>query len=194
MGARDTGGVSRRAFFTTGLGRALERAADAFSSRIAPRRYIRPPGALPEAAFVGACTRCGECVRACPAGAIIPLDGPAGLATGTPVLEPAVNACVMCPDMPCAAACPTDALMVPAGGWREVRLADVAIDTERCIAWRDVSCGICARACPVGEQAIRLDERGRPAIAGGCTGCGICMSACVTTPSSIHATPLGEPA
>jgi ferredoxin-type protein NapG len=191
MGARDMGGVSRRAFFTTGLGRALEHAADALSQRIAPRAYVRPPGALPEAAFVGACTRCGDCVRACPAGAILTLDTSAGLATGTPVLEPAITACVMCAEMPCATACPTEALTVPADGWRAVRLAELAIDAERCIAYRDVSCGVCARACPVGEAAIGLDARGRPRLAAGCTGCGICISACVTTPSSIHALPLG---
>jgi ferredoxin-type protein NapG len=191
MAGRDAGGVSRRAFFTTGLSRALERAADVVSSRIAPRRYVRPPGALPEAAFVAACMRCGECVRVCPAGAILTLDAGAGLAGGTPVLDPSVTACVMCADMPCVAACPTDALTAPATGWAEARLAELTVDTDRCIAWRDVACGVCARACPVGEAAIRLDARGRPVIAGGCTGCGICISACVTSPSSIHATPFG---
>ena len=191
MDTRDAGGaVSRRAFFTTGIGRMLERAAGALAGRLAPGSYVRPPGALPEAAFVGACTRCGECVRACPAHAIVMLEAPAGLATGTPVLEPAVTACVMCPDMPCAAACPTDALTPPPDGWRGVRLAEAVIDAERCIAWGGVECGVCARACPVGEGAIRLDARGRPVIGAGCTGCGICVAACVTVPSSIHVTPI----
>ena len=93
--------------------------------------------------------------------------------------------------MPCAAVCPTDALTVPAGGWLGLRLAELSIDAGRCIAYRDVACGVCARACPVGETALRLDARGRPVIDDGCTGCGICISACVTTPSSIHAMPPG---
>ena len=27
---------------------------------------LRPPGALPEKDFLAACTRCGQCVQACP--------------------------------------------------------------------------------------------------------------------------------
>jgi len=33
-------------------------------------RPLRPPGALDEAKFVGVCTRCGNCLRACPSGII----------------------------------------------------------------------------------------------------------------------------
>ena len=31
-----------------------------------PAQAIRPPGALPEREFLGACVRCGLCVRDCP--------------------------------------------------------------------------------------------------------------------------------
>ena len=33
-------------------------------------RYLRPPGALPQPAFGDTCSRCGDCVKACPAQAI----------------------------------------------------------------------------------------------------------------------------
>lgn len=181
--------IDRRGFFTRGWQRALQGAVDAFADRLAPGAYVRPPGALPEAAFVGACTRCGACASACPVHAISMLPPSAGLAGGTPVLEVAQQACVMCEDMACAAACPTPALDLPSWGWRDVHIADVAIDTSRCITYRDVECGICARVCPVGADALRIDAGGHPVIGDACTGCGQCISACVTSPSSISARP-----
>lgn len=181
--------VNRRAFFSQGFARALERAARVLDDELAPARFVRPPGALPESAFLAACTRCGACADACPPHAIRLLGADTGLAVGTPALELALTACTMCADMPCAAACPTDALDVPPAGWRGVRLASLSLDTTRCLPFQDVQCGICARICPVGEQALALDEQGRPVLGDGCTGCGACVQACVTTPSSLTASP-----
>ena len=36
------------------------------------RRFIRPPGALPEAEFLTTCERCRKCVEVCPVDAIFP--------------------------------------------------------------------------------------------------------------------------
>jgi MauM/NapG family ferredoxin protein len=182
--------VDRRGFFTQGLTRALREVVDAFGEKVAPARYVRPPGALPEPAFLGACTRCDKCAEVCPVHAIVKLPTSHGLAAGTPVLEVATTACIMCETMPCAAACPTAALEVPPWGWRDTRMALIEIDASRCITYRDVECGICARVCPVGEDALKMDERGRPVLGAACTGCGKCISACVTAPSSITARPL----
>ena len=77
--------------------------------RVVTQRYIRPPGALPEGDFLAACTRCSECVDVCPPKAIIKVAATGGLAAGTPYLHPLQQPCVVCTDMPCAAACPTDA-------------------------------------------------------------------------------------
>lgn len=192
MAPDGSGPVDRRGFFTRGLRRALQEAVGSLGERIAPTAHVRPPGALPEPAFVAACTRCAECVHACPVHAITLLPPAAGLAAGTPVLDVAVTACVMCAEMPCARACPTPALEVPSQGWRDVRMAALVVDQERCITWRDVECGICVRVCPVGEDALRLDERGRPVVGPACTGCGQCLAACVTAPSSLSAAPRGD--
>ena len=183
--------LDRRAFFSQGLRKVLGRAVDTMSERMARRRYVRPPGALSEAPFLAACTRCGECERVCPVHAIRPLGTEHGLAAGTPALELNLTACIMCADMPCAAACPTDALAVPDDVWHSVKMSWVAIDTECCITYRDVSCGVCARACPVGESALAIDAAGHPVLGDACTGCGACISSCVTSPSSISATPPG---
>lgn len=178
--------TDRRQFFTNTLGRAAREVARLAERRIAPRRHFRPPGAAPEAEFLALCTRCGDCIDVCPAHAIIRSGPEAGFATGTPILEPSVRACVVCTEMPCARACPTGALVVPGDGWASIHMGVLELDAERCITFHGSACGVCARACPVGERALALDAGGRPVIRPeGCVGCGVCVTACVTAPSSL---------
>ena len=125
----------------------------------------------------------------CPPHAILTVRGDGGLAAGTPYLDVSVQPCTVCPDMPCAAACPTGALTRPAAGWTHYRLAQLELDPERCITFNGSACGVCAGVCPVGEAALAIDAAGHPIIrAEGCVGCGLCVRACVTTPSSLRLT------
>jgi F-type H+-transporting ATPase subunit delta len=73
MPSDDSSRIDRRGFFSRGFQRAVQEAVEAFAGRVAPGRHVRPPGALPEPAFLGACTRCGACTDACPVQAIRPL-------------------------------------------------------------------------------------------------------------------------
>jgi ferredoxin-type protein NapG len=182
----------RRTFFQETVGKLLHEVVERAERRVAPKRWFRPPGAAPEVAFVAACTRCGDCIDVCPVHAIMktPASG-GGLAAGTPYIDPTVQACVVCDDMPCAAACETGALVVPAdiagrGIWAGVRMGVLDLDPGRCITFQGAACGVCARACPIGEQALAMDDRGHPVLKPeGCVGCGVCVTACVTTPSSL---------
>lgn len=179
--------TGRRAFFEGTIGRVLREVAGRAEARVAPRRWFRPPGAAPEAEFVTLCTRCGDCIAVCPVHAIVKAPASAGLAAGTPIIEPDLQACVVCTDMPCARACATGALVVPSDGWARVHMGVLELDPGRCITFLGTSCGVCARACPVGERALALDAAGRPVIKPeGCVGCGVCVTACVTTPSSLR--------
>ena len=181
----------RRSFFRLAAGKAMQRLARATEDRLVTRRFVRPPGALPEIGFLAACTRCGECAPVCPAGAIEYATTQAGLAAGTPYLQPTRVPCIACPEMPCAAACPTDALIVPEQGWQETKLGTIAFHPDRCITFEGNECGICARSCPVGERALALDDLGRPVLkAEGCVGCGVCVRECPTNPSSFTFVPL----
>jgi MauM/NapG family ferredoxin protein len=177
---------NRRDFLHQAFGRLAREVAARTERRVAPRRYFRPPGAVEEIAFLASCTRCGDCIDVCPVHAIVKASPEAGLATATPIIDPGLQTCVVCEDMPCARACETGALIVPAEGWRGVHMGALTLDPERCIAFLGVACGVCARACPVGERALVMDALGRPVIrAEGCVGCGVCVTACVTSPSSL---------
>lgn len=181
----------RRSFFRQLFGDAVGRVAKATEDRVVQQRYVRPPGALTEVAFLAACTRCGECARVCPAGVILNVTSRGGLAAGTPYLEPARMPCIACVDMPCAAICPTEALTVPPDGWRSERLGRIEFHAERCVTFEGKPCRVCADACPVGERALAIDDAGHPMLrADGCVACGTCVRECITIPSSFTFHPL----
>ena len=176
----------RREFFRTTLGRFAREMAERTERRVVVQRFFRPPGAQDEVTFLALCTRCDLCAEVCPPQAIAKALPSSGLAAGTPMIEPSRQPCTVCSDMPCAAACPTGALVVPERKWEGYRMGRLSLLPERCIAFHGVECGVCVRSCPVGERAMVLDEGGRPVIrAEGCVGCGVCVRACVTTPSSL---------
>ncbi len=175
----------RRQFFRDSVGRWLERALEATEERVVQQRWTRPPGALPEVAFLAACTRCGDCVAACPPKVILTVATSGGLAAGTPYLDVRRSPCIACPDMPCARACPTDALAVPPDGWDGYRLGALEFLPERCVTFRGQPCRACADACPVGERALIMDPDGHPVLRQeGCVACGSCIRACISVPPS----------
>ncbi|NIN10315.1 MAG: 4Fe-4S dicluster domain-containing protein [Gemmatimonadales bacterium] len=176
----------RRKFLRETVGRLMEEMVRRTERRVVPQRMFRPPGAIEEVAFLAACTRCGDCFDVCPVGAIVRAPPEAGLAAGTPMIDPELQPCTVCPDMPCAKVCPTEALELPERLWEGYRLASLELVPERCIAFQEVDCDVCSRVCPVGEKALSVDDGGKPVIrAEGCVGCGVCVRACVTTPASL---------
>ncbi len=72
--------------------------------------FARPPRALPEADFLEACTRCGDCVRACEPLALRKAGPEMGHLHETPIIVPSENPCTLCNGLSCVAACPTGAL------------------------------------------------------------------------------------
>ena len=99
--ARTGGGV---ALFSLGIGLYARQAASL------PALALRPPGALDESQFPGACIRCGLCVRDCPYDTLSLARLGDEVATGTPYFTARDVPCEMCEDIPCIKACPTGAL------------------------------------------------------------------------------------
>jgi ferredoxin-type protein NapG len=182
---RDSQPGTRRDFFRESIGQWLDQAMASAEERVVHTRYVRPPGALPEMGFLAACTRCGECVSACPPKVIKVAPTSAGLAAGTPYLDVARSPCIACPTMPCAAVCPTEALTVPEHGWAGYRLGAIEFLPERCVTFRGQACRVCADVCPVGARALVMDEAGHPVLkAEGCVACGTCIRECISVPPS----------
>ncbi len=161
----------------------------------------RPPGALPERTFLAACVKCGICVDACPFDTLaLARSGEPG-ALGVPRFVPREVPCFMCPDVPCARACPTGALerALPI---EEARMGlAVLLNRETCLALQGLRCEVCYRVCPLLGKAIALHFR--PGTHGGphaffepvvnseaCTGCGMCEHACVLDEAAIKVLPL----
>jgi len=167
-----------------------------------PSQAIRPPGALDEDKFLGACVRCGLCVRDCPYDTLnlAKLEDP--VATGTPYFTARDIPCEMCDDIPCVKACPTGALDHSLDNIDAARMGlAVLIDEENCLNFQGLRCDVCYRICPVIDKAITLElesnqRSGKHALfiptvhSDHCTGCGKCERACVLEEAAIKILPL----
>ena len=204
------GRSSRRGFFRLGLRKAIEAAADTVEGvgKELQARYrgkertptpsihdhapiplvhmTPPPGAVPD--FAALCTKCDDCVAACPAWAIRKAEDHEPQA-GYPLLEPNTTACALCDDpLPCIEVCEPGALLpIPR---ESVRLGLALLDLALCVVPSGETCSFCVDHCPVAEQAIRMSEDGPVISEEGCTGCGLCVPVCPTDALEIIPHPL----
>jgi ferredoxin-type protein NapG len=174
-------------------------------ARARPAQALRPPGAIDEERFLGACLRCGLCVRACPPRNLKLStwgDGiAADVAIGTPYFEARDIPCEMCEDIPCVKACPTAALDHALTDITKARMGTaVLVDHESCLNFLGLRCDVCYRVCPLIDEAITLDKLPNPRSdrhalflpvvhAEACTGCGKCEKACVLEEAAIKVLP-----
>jgi len=190
--------MGRRDLFRLGIRKAAKVVVHEVEERLTAkaRGWIRPPFAAPELEFLSRCTRCSDCISACPHGVLFPLDAGLGLASArTPAADLLNNPCRLCDDWPCVVACETGALRLPDGDddARPLpRLAVASIDSSRCLPYSGPECGACADSCPV--PGALLWEGPKPRIeASACTGCGLCREACITEPKSVRIETLPPP-
>lgn len=171
----------RRTFFKDSI-LSVARAAQEFSKHVdakpepaapVPRTdWLRPPGAVDESLFLERCTKCGDCIKACAPGALVcrPQDG-------TPVIFADQSPCLLCDDLPCIAACATEAL-VPVDGINSVRMGLAALSHQLCTAAQ--GCHACVSKCPTEALAMDFGAMRLLIETEACVGCGICESVCKT--------------
>ena len=186
----------RRTFFQEAFAKLVQPVAEYLDTQIGRHLpgeeiLLRPPGALPEAAFLETCLRCGNCVDGCPANAIQPLQSDQSNIAGTPYIDPDSQPCVVCDSLECMQVCPSGALQKLAV--HEIQIGVAEINYSVCLRSNGIDCQECVDGCPISERAIRLDSEGRvEVLSPGCIGCGVCQYRCPTTPKSIIVRPVQE--
>ncbi len=171
----------RRDFFKDSV-LSVARAAQEFSKHkdVVPEKpaplvrkdWLRPPGAVEESLFLERCTKCNDCVKACPHGSIVfhPQDG-------TPVIFADQSPCQLCEDLPCIASCAAEAL-VSVDGPEHVRMGLAVVSHRVCTAGQ--GCHACVSRCPTDALSMDFDAQQLVVEAGRCVGCGLCEQICRT--------------
>lgn len=167
--------------------------ADPYHSPAAPvpshaetEHWLRPPGALAERDFLDTCSRCGECVRVCPA-QCIKIDYSGAKGKGAPHIDPSEMACVLCSSLACMNSCPSGALqLVPLP---EIDMGTAQWNEHLCVRSHGEECTACIDHCPVGTTALELIDNRIVVHEDHCTGCGVCEQNCPTDPKSIVVMP-----
>lgn len=134
--------------------------------------WLRPPGAVEEPLFIERCTKCNDCVTACPPGAIMayPPDG-------TPVLFADQSPCLLCEDFPCITACETEAL-IPVEGINHVQMGIALVSHRLCTASQ--GCHACVSKCPTDALMMDFASLHLSVVKEACVGCGMCEMVCKT--------------
>lgn len=135
-----------------------------------------PPGAPSVENFLKNCTQCYQCVADCPHEVIRVYRQEDSRFYGFPVIEPRLQPCHLCEELPCVKACKDGAIQKDhfTGS-----IGKAVLFKDRCLVSEGYLCMSCINACPKIGQAIQRGTDGFPVIfEAECTGCGECEFSC----------------
>lgn len=172
----------RRGFIAAGLGLAGGLMARTVRAETPP---LRPPGALSDDQFTGACIRCGNCTRVCPTKILQPDLGEHGLAgLLTPVMT-FQNGYCQADCNRCTQVCPSGAIArLSLEEKRSHIIGSATINLGTCLLADGQECTACIRACPFEALTVFSDGfDSRPELSlTKCNGCGACETVCPVRP------------
>jgi len=193
-GLADNVQVGRRIFLGFAAGGAAGLAYRKIKGAPPLAAAIRPPGSA-HPNFNALCSRCGNCMKACPYALIVPDLGATGIdGLFTPVLKfrsqnsRQENFCFQgC--TACTQACPTGAIrLLKEAEKKQVRIGMARINKKACIAWeKGEYCVVCQEFCPY-QAIVEVKQKGVncPIVDEAvCRGCGACESQCPAKPIAI---------
>ena len=131
---------------------------------------IRLPWTISESHFIDGCTRCGDCIEACPQHIVNVADG------GFPALNFSARECTFCGK--CTEACDRPLFDLTQAPWQQT-----ARINDHCLTNNGIVCQNCKDACTPRAIGFQFGVGGiaTPNIdSETCNGCGACVAPCPT--------------
>ena len=95
--------------------------------------------------------------------------------------------------MKCGEVCPTGAIQPIARETQAildgVKMGQAMVDESLCLSYQGKSCGVCYRACPLPDIAIKVGFMEQPQVTAECVGCGLCERSCIQMTQAIRVIP-----